>query len=36
MIILKSDENINSDIEVVYTPKFYEWKRTNNIGWLGE
>lgn len=37
MIILKSDENINSDIEVVYTPKFFmSGKRTNNIGRLGE
>ncbi|AWI44787.1 hypothetical protein BJG88_08565 [Staphylococcus nepalensis] len=37
MIILKSEENINSDIEVVYNPKiFIGGKRTNNIGWLGE
>ncbi|MGW7998918.1 hypothetical protein ACWEYI_00030 [Staphylococcus xylosus] len=37
MIILKSDENINSEIEVVHTPKlFMRGKRNNNIGVLGE
>lgn len=37
MTILKSHENINSEIEVVHTPKmFVGGKRINNIGVLGE